>query len=85
MLQMVARLRVEADECERRMLGHRDKVRSLREAGQAVADDDGSLAELELAYDRLIADMQTVLDELDRQGASPAVNQSVIDSHPSSP
>jgi hypothetical protein len=76
LLEMVARARREADECERRMLAHRDQVRSLRHEGQDTAVADKGLAELELAYDSVIAEMQALLDELDKQAEIPDTSQS---------
>jgi hypothetical protein len=76
LLEMVARARREADECERRMLTHRDQVRSLRHAGQDTAVADKGMAELELAYDSVIAEMQALLDELDKQTGSSDTSQS---------
>jgi len=79
LLDMVTRARREADDCERRMLAQRDLVRSLRSAGQDTDAADKALTELELAYDRLIAEMQNLLDELDRQAEASATGQSQSD------
>ena len=84
LLEMVARARREADECERRMLAHRDQVRSLRHAGQDTAVADKGLAELELAYDSVIAEMQALLDELDKQAEISDASQSLENPRPPS-
>ena len=76
LLEMVAHARREADQCERRMLYQRDRVRSLREAGEETGVDDKGLAELELAFDNVIAEMQNLLDELDKEAEASVTSQS---------
>lgn len=71
---MVALARRQADECEGQMLACKDQVRSMRAAGQDSGLADKALAELESVYDGVIAEMQALLDELDRQ-AEIAVTQ----------
>ena len=86
LLEMVARARREADDSERRMLAQRDQVRSLRHAGQDTAVADRALAELELEYDGVIAEMQRLLDELEKQAEKTVTSQSSEDPpQPSSP
>ena len=70
MLELVATARHEVLECERRLLGQRAQIASLRAAGADTRDAELALSEIEAAYDALLSTMGKLLDELDKQADS---------------
>src|SRR5436190_22548812 len=72
MLELVATARREGLECERRLLGQRAQIASLRAAGADTRDAELALSEIEAAYDALLSTMGKLLDELDKQADSPS-------------
>ena len=65
MLDMVARIRLAASDCERLILAQKENVRALRLSGTADSEEETKLSQLESQYDEHIAEMERLLNELD--------------------
>jgi hypothetical protein len=69
LIDMVARTRRAADECERLRTVQAQQIRTLRAIGESTAQLESILIELEAECDRHMAEMERLLDELDRISA----------------
>ena len=65
LLDMVARIRLVADDCERLLLAQKEKVQTLRMFGKPDAEEETRLSQLESEYDEHMAEMERLLNELD--------------------
>jgi hypothetical protein len=72
-IEQVARMRLAADECDRLRAAEAGRIRSLRTAGKTTTHLEAKLIELETECDRHIAEMERLLDELDK--ISPGAEQ----------
>jgi hypothetical protein len=70
LLDMVKRTRLAADECERLRITQAERIRKLRVAGVNTAEFENALSQLEAECDRHMAEMERLLDELDKVAAS---------------
>jgi hypothetical protein len=66
LLDIVARIRLTAGDCERLMLAQKETVRALRMSGTTDADEETKLLRLESEYDEHISEMERILNELDK-------------------
>ena len=71
MVQMVARTREAASELERLIAASAQKIRAARMSGEDAREAEIALVRLETEYDRLLSEMEKLLDELDVVAASP--------------
>ena len=71
MVQMVARTREAASELERLIAASAQKIKAARMGGEDAREAEIALARLETEYDRLLSEMEKLLDELDVVAASP--------------
>ena len=65
LLDMVARIRLAANDCDRLILAQKETVRALRLSGQTDGEEETKLSQLELQYDEHMAEMERLLNELD--------------------
>jgi hypothetical protein len=65
MLDMVARIRVAANDCERLILAQKETLRSLRMSGKTDGEEETKLSRLESQFDQHMAEMELLLNELD--------------------
>jgi hypothetical protein len=65
LLDMVARIRLAANDCERLILAQREAVKALRRSGSSDLQEEIKLSQLESEYDQHIAQMEQLLNELD--------------------
>jgi hypothetical protein len=66
LLDMVARIRLVADDCERLILAQKEKVKALRVLGKPDGEEETRLSQLESEYDKHMAEMERLLNELDQ-------------------
>jgi 3-methyladenine DNA glycosylase AlkC len=73
LIEMVARTRQAASECERLIVAQAEKIRGLQASGDSTTEVMAVLSQLESEYDRHMIEMERLLDELDKIGeaASP--------------
>jgi len=66
LLDLVARIRLAANDCERLILAQKETVKALRLSGTTDGDEESRLSRLESQYDEHMAEMERLLDELDK-------------------
>jgi hypothetical protein len=66
LLDLVARIRLAANDCERLILAQKETVKALRVSGRTDGDAESKLSRLESEYDEHMAQMERLLDELDK-------------------
>jgi len=66
LIQMVARAREAADQCESLVSAQKEKIRSLRIAGEDSTGPEKDLQQFESQFDHLMSEMEKLLDELDK-------------------
>lgn len=66
LIDMVARTRISVEESQRLITTQMEKIRLLRAAGDRTGDAEAALSQLEGEYDRHLAEMRRLLDELER-------------------
>ena len=65
LLDMVGRIRLAAGDCERLILAQKETVRALRMSGSPDTQEEDKLSQLESQYDKHIAEMERLLNDLD--------------------
>ena len=66
LLDLVARIRLAANDCERLILAQKESVMAMRLSGATDGEEESKLSLLESQYDEHIAEMERLLDELDK-------------------
>ena len=71
LIEMVARTRQAASECERLMAAQAEKIKGLQANGDSATEMLAVLSQLESEYDRHMTEMERLLDALDMIGETP--------------
>ena len=68
LIEMMARTRQAASECERLIVAQAEKIRALQANGDSATEVLAVLSQLESEYDRHMTEMERLLDALDMIG-----------------